>query len=299
MINYQYYKLPQGSNLNPALLKAYINKFWEDYYKAAAAADPNSHLLLMCKVHFSSSHYKESGGLTYRSLGALRRVNYTDKDLFIEYLIARLSYFIDSYHVTPIDEIHFSYVRKSGLASGDRLLSKDSNPAACVGAQHSYNNLQLPLSMDPNQYGEILGTAEFAEGGIPVVRYIVEGGKAAAPVIYEIKVIYTQNQLQINNVQIKSQAGIKWSDTQISDNIFRRDLDKNTFYIKDSNIIIKQKELPAKPFKIIKKDNNISSIDNIMTMDIETVNIDGSLLPYLIFGYGCLHCRSTQFPFYT
>jgi hypothetical protein len=38
----------------------------------------------MCKVQF------EDDSMAYRTLGHLRKVNFTDKELFIEYLSARL-----------------------------------------------------------------------------------------------------------------------------------------------------------------------------------------------------------------
>jgi hypothetical protein len=40
--------------------------------------------MLMVKVEFNETE------LGYRTLGDLRRVNYSDKELFIEYLILRL-----------------------------------------------------------------------------------------------------------------------------------------------------------------------------------------------------------------
>lgn len=58
----------------------------------------------------------------------------------------------------------------------------------------------------------------------------------------------------------------------------------NTIYIKDGVVIVKSKLIPAKPFKTAKKDTSLT-INNFMTIDIETLNIDGSLHPYLICGY--------------
>lgn len=51
-----------------------------------------------------------------------------------------------------------------------------------------------------------------------------------------------------NSVEIDG-ADLKWTDTKISDNTFKRILGKNTLYIRDGVAIVKQKELPARPFK--------------------------------------------------
>ena len=67
---------------------------------------------------------------------------------------------------------------------------------------------------------------------------------------------------------------------------FKREIGKNTNYIKDGEVVVKSKELNVKPFKTLAKDKKLSPINNFMTMDIETVNIDGKLHPYLICAYG-------------
>jgi hypothetical protein len=48
----------------------------------------SKHLMILCKVEFNDTGYK--------TLGHLRSVNFTDKDLFIEYLLARLGLIIES-----------------------------------------------------------------------------------------------------------------------------------------------------------------------------------------------------------
>jgi DNA polymerase type B, organellar and viral len=71
------YKLPQGSLISNTILNAFINEFWKDVYQPLHENNNNMHLMLMCKVQFSNPE------LGYRSLADLRKVNFSDKELFI------------------------------------------------------------------------------------------------------------------------------------------------------------------------------------------------------------------------
>jgi hypothetical protein len=55
----------------------------------------------MCKVEFSDSGYK--------TLGQMRRVNFIDRELFLYFLLERLSHLDDSYVSYPISKIIFTY----------------------------------------------------------------------------------------------------------------------------------------------------------------------------------------------
>lgn len=83
MIKFQTYKLNNLILTNP-LLESYINIFLirDDIF---SSIKENKHLMVLCKVEF------QLNDCGYKTLGELRRVNFTDKDLFIEYLLARFS----------------------------------------------------------------------------------------------------------------------------------------------------------------------------------------------------------------
>jgi hypothetical protein len=93
--------------LNKEMLSVYINNFWVDIFKVLVNSGPERYLMLMCKVEFTD-------GQGYRSLGHLRSVNFSDKELFIEYLVQRLGVLTDAYSNTPIAKISFTYVIKNG-----------------------------------------------------------------------------------------------------------------------------------------------------------------------------------------
>ena len=52
----------------------------------------------------------------------MRKVNAEDKELFIEYLSKRLGILSESYKITPVKSIIFTYIIKEGLADGERRL---------------------------------------------------------------------------------------------------------------------------------------------------------------------------------
>jgi hypothetical protein len=242
------------------IVSAYTSDFWNNVFKPLHQNN-KTHLMLMAKVHFTNSE------LGHRSLAV--RVNFSDKTLFIEYLISSLGLLNESYKVNVVNKITFSYIIKEGIASEDRMLLQD--PTYKV-TKHNFNNISLPLSMNPADYGEIRGTFNI-EGGI---RYFVKNNNTS----FEIDVCGN-----INTVTIVNSRNLTWIDTAIKDSTFERVINKNTLYIKDGAIIVKTKQLNAKPFKNVDVDKKLSDATNIMTIDIETTNIDGILKPYLICGY--------------
>jgi hypothetical protein len=87
MINTKTYPIVNNVLLTNEILDSYINNFWSDVF---TNIKDTSHLMLMCKVQFTES--QDSNSLGYRTLGHLVKVNYSDKELFIEYLQERLNY---------------------------------------------------------------------------------------------------------------------------------------------------------------------------------------------------------------
>ena len=72
---------------------------------------------------------------------------------------------------------------------------------------------------------------------------------------------------------------------------FKREIGKNTLYVDTTDpkkpiIALKEKVLPAKPFKLVKSDTELTPNNVFMTIDIETILIDNIQTPYLICGYG-------------
>ena len=101
MILTQQYKLTKGTILNNSTLTSYINSFWTDILSSHPSKG-NIHALILCKVNFINNET--------RTLAHMRKVNLTEKELFIEYITGRLWVLNETYKDTPISSISFDYV---------------------------------------------------------------------------------------------------------------------------------------------------------------------------------------------
>lgn len=159
-------------------------------------------------------------------MGNLRRVNFNDKELFIEYLSERLGILNDTYTSGSISEITFSYIINEGLANKkDRQLLQnltDKSPTT-----HRFNNYNIPISMNPSDYGTILVNNLIGE----VNRFIVNNG------IRNYQIDVSLDGL-INKITILGASDFKWVDTVQSEG-FKREIGKSTIYFVDGEIVFK------------------------------------------------------------
>lgn len=261
MIKYQTYNL-NNLILSSQVLESYLTKFWSDIF---VSYKDNKHLMILCKVES-----KDSEGLSYKTLGHLRRVNFTDKELFLEYLNERLGLFYESYSPSDFSKITFSYIIKDGLASGHRTLLQDFNNKEIT--THRFNNLNLPISMNPTDFGEVIATTVFGS----FTRYIVSANTRL------FKLDVSMDGLT-NNVKILGAIDLSWNDTKINDVLFTREIGKSTIYFMDGVRVLTKKLINAKPFKKLTADSKIET--NFVTMDIETIKLNNKITPYLVCAY--------------
>ena len=232
MIRLQSYSV-NNNLLTNQFLGIYINNFWNDVFNPLITSG-DKHLMLMCKVEFNES------GLGYRTLGDLRRVNFNDKDLFIEYLSARLGLLNDSYFSHPIVKITFTYIIKQGLSTEDRRLLQDLTPRS--NTTHRFNNMNLPMSMNPSDFGNIIVDNYIQLNGESIHRIITDSGNRN----FQIDV---NSNGMINTVTVLGPINLTWIDTKINDDLFKREIGKSTIYFMDEEIVLRKQQLPAKPFR--------------------------------------------------
>jgi hypothetical protein len=259
MLNKHTYSL-SNLLLTNEVLTAYINNFWNDIFKSLLESSNHDsiHLLVMCKVYFNDPN------LGHRTIGQLRKVNFSDRDLYSEYLTQFLGLLTEAYTTHPISKITFTYISKKGEAPADRGLLQEASDKK---VSHSFHNLNLPISMNPLDYGDVILSNDN--------RYVIENNKRT----YIIDVSIDKN---INNVKIQG-INLQWTDTKISDDVFKREIGKSILYFMGGELVLRKKQLNAKPFAQIKKDKNLGP--SFITMDIETINRNGKLTPYLICAY--------------
>jgi len=180
-----------------------------------------NHLFLLCKVQFMDSDQR------YRTLGHLVKVNYEDKELFLEYLSERFTVLNDSYVTLPISHITFSFIIKDGkcLDENRTLLLKDFSDKDL--SVHSFNNMNLPITMDPHKYGEVRLFNIIEDNGSSFVRYIVVNNSKT----FQIDIY---NEGMFNKVTILGNINLSWVDTKInleSSELFKREIKKKINYL--------------------------------------------------------------------
>jgi hypothetical protein len=151
--------------------------------------------MILVKVEFAESE------MGHRTLGHLRRVNFEDRNQFINYIVERLSILHDSYTTLPIQSILFSYIIQDGKAADTKelLLNLDDKSLTF----HRYNNMNFPITMNPYEYGTVKSKLNMGS----FTRYIV---KASSNKIYEIDVSLDN---LTNNVTFLGASDLKWIDT--------------------------------------------------------------------------------------
>lgn len=137
--------------------------------------------------------------------------------------------------------------------------------------------MNLPVSMNPSDYGLIKGTTSFES----FTRYFVTDNNK----VFQIDV-YLDGL--INKVTILGAINLEWVDTRLTNDLedlytFKRVIKKSTIYFIDGEMAVSKQVLNAKPIKKMKVDRKL--IYDFYTMDIETIKIENKITPYLICAY--------------
>lgn len=245
-------------------LAAHITMFWNDVYKSYDDVNHDMHMKILTKVQFETGEY--------RSLSIIKPLNYEDMDHYIEFLIKRLSKFFETYTVTPLTKIIFTYMlsQGKGLNTIEGLIEK-----LHVNTTHGFNNLVLPVTLLTEEYGDILATQQF----LNVTRHVVEN-------VDNVYTIDVRNDSPKTVVQMRGPADLRWVDTKMSPSLFKREIEGGTtIYVNDKTPIVKEKIFPTKPFNKTQVEKNLIPTTKFMTIDIETMLYEGIHRPYLICGY--------------
>lgn len=190
-------------------------------------------------------HFENEG---YRSIGHLRKVYYEDLDLFINYVQARFSLIADGYANYQVDELSFSYFVTLGKENDKErellknLTNNKSKP------KHRFTNINLPISMNPSDYGEIISTEKFDD----YTRHIVSSN---------IRTFCIDVYQDFNKCRLLGGADLEWKDSYYEKTrdprSFKREIKKSTIYFMDGMIVLRKQILPAKSFSIPKAEKKI------------------------------------------
>lgn len=152
-----------------------------------------------------------------------------------------------------------------------------------------YKHYKLPITMDPFKYGD---------NPVQVKKslYIVPISHVS---IAKILVKNNNNKSQVNTVDIykKGNPVLSYKDKMISDNKIDRLIGSNHYiYVKEGDTYKLDLFTVCKPSRRIDFKKEDKKLDmKIITMDIETFNNNGKLIPYLISWYNEQHGAKSYF----
>jgi len=236
MVQNKSYLLKNNIILTNSILASYVTRFWNEVFTPIIQGGEQYHLMILCKVQYPDN-------ITYKTIGPLRRVEFNDKDLFIEYLTERLGKLIDSYNQQIFNQVIFTYiVKKGGITIEDRLLLSDYSDEKLKF--HEFNKIKLPLSIDPADYGVIRSTDN---SNPEFTRFIVVNGTKTYQIDHS-KLYKTVGFT--SKVQMLGAINLSWIDTIINNNVvIQRDIGKSSIYYYFGEIILTKKVLNAKSFR--------------------------------------------------
>jgi DNA polymerase type B, organellar and viral len=170
------------------------------------------------------------------------------------------------YNETQIDSIIFSYGFKKGLIPDKDTLNLNVNSLMI-------NDLKLPISLNPKDFGKISKTIEIENGKL----FILQNNKG--------EIIMFSDYKKYNEIEFLKNGNslIKFKDKIISKDKFIRIIDNKKYYFENNQQILFMKEIKS---KFISKTNKSKVlINNFITLDIETFIKDNILTPFCISIY--------------
>jgi hypothetical protein len=127
--------------------------------------------------------------------------------------------------------------------------------------------------MNPSDFGEIILSNQIKLDGELVNRYIVEKGIRSY-------IIDSTLDNKVNKVRIQGAIDLSWTDTYISNDVFKREIGKSTIYFMGGERILLKKVISAKAYTPIAVNSSLNN--HFVTMDIETIKVNNIITPYLI-----------------
>ena len=136
-------------NLNTApvldknLLKKAVNDFFDNELSKIENKEGN-HIFFIFRLMFTNNQVV--------SVTNLIKINFSDREMLIEYLLNKLSISNEQYTQTPISSIIFSYGIRKGSINSDLPKLLDPEKASKLKFQTYYNN-KLPIGIKPEDLG--------------------------------------------------------------------------------------------------------------------------------------------------
>jgi hypothetical protein len=243
---------------NKIFTKALFEKIFSQFWKTIENKfSEDNHMFILLKIKYYNSDFS--------TIGKLQRINIKDFSWYIDFVLENMKFKSEYYNETEIESIIFSYGFKKG-----KIENKD-NSNINVNYQN-YKNNNLPISMNPIDFGRIIIKNKSDTG----IIYIIQNK--------DLTIEF--NQLEKYNKVEFFKSGIsltKFTDIFINKNSFLREIDNKKFWFDNGKQVLFTSEIKT---KFISKTVKAKSLtNNFITLDIETFIQENTLIPYLICFY--------------
>jgi DNA polymerase family B len=246
------------------LFESLLNRFWS---KIENEFTNDNHMFILFKIKYITGEKL--------SIGKLQRINREDKTWYIQFMLDFISLKSEYYKETQIEALIFSYGFKNGKA-------ENKYAVPFTGSYQSYGKSQLPISMNPLDFGKIVDNIKSEYNTI----YIIHNEKGETITFTEFK---DRNEIKISK---SGNTLLTFKDVKTDFGFMRLIDNSNKFYFKNGEQILFTKEIKTDFISKTKISKNI--VNNFITIDIETYIVDGLLTPYLI----CFYDGKNFFSFY-
>lgn len=233
------------------LFENIFNKFWKEIEEKFTE---NNHMFILFKVKYSNKEFS--------FIGKIQRINKNEAIWYIKHVLENMKFKSEYYNETPIESFVFSYGFKDGLTPSKEIVNTELK-------LQNFKNTNLPISMNPNDYGTIIIQNE--------LNYIIQDNQGQT---INLSKYDDHNEVEFfrNGVSL-----IKFTDTFISKNKFMRIIDNKKYWFENNKEILFTSEMKT---KFISKTMPAKKlVNNFITLDIETFVHNNTLTPYLICYY--------------
>jgi len=205
------YKLENPSNITKALLNNYLNKFWKTIMEKIST---EQHAMFILRVKFTNDQIA--------TISHLKKINQSSKEELLQYLLSRLTLSNESYIVTPILSIIFSYGIRNGKIIPDLVIGNKETKY-----QIYYNN-KLPIAIKPEDYGNVLTKKNN--------QYIISVSKDVIIILDS----QMKSKTKINKIQYLKNGQIlfTWTDKIINEYSFIREIGKSSYHYENGELIL-------------------------------------------------------------
>lgn len=237
------------------LLLKYFTEFWDN---VSNQFNNNNHMFILFKIKYNTGEYC--------SIGKVQRINKSDLNWYIDFIIENMKFKSEYYNETPITEFIFSYGFKNGKIPNktNKIFEYNQN----------IKGIKIPISMIPSDFGTIVNTI-----------------KSVLIIQNELGQTISIEQIGKNNlvsIASKGKVLISFEDKWIEENKFVRKIGNKKYYFINNKEIVMVNVFKNKFIRNLKPSKILT--DKIITLDIETYIEKGDLIPYLISFYDGIKC---------